>query len=77
MVKERDIYILIAKNLKKQRKKKKLTQKELAKITGYSYAYIRRIEAPRCSKNFSILTLYNICKAINIKIGSLFEDDDI
>ena len=72
-----EIYILIAKNLKKQRKKKKITQKELAKITGYSYAYIRRIEAPKCSKNFSILTLYNISKALNINISSLFEEDNI
>ena len=72
-----EIYILIAKNLKKQRKKKKITQKELAKKTGYSYAYIRRIEAPKCSKNFSILTLYNISKALNINISSLFEEDNI
>ena len=77
MIKNDDIYLLIAKNLKKQRKKKKITQKELAKITGYSYAYIRRIEAPRCKKNFSILTLYNICLALNINISSIFNDDDI
>ena len=77
MIKNDDIYLLIAKNLKKQRKKKKITQQELAKITGYSYAYIRRIEAPRCEKNFSILTLYNISKALNINISSLFEDDNI
>ena len=77
MTKNEDIYILIAKNLKKQRKKKKITQKELAKKTGYSYAYIRRIEAPKCSKNFSILTLYNISKALNINISSLFEEDNI
>lgn len=59
------------------RKKQKMTQKELAQKTGYSYAYIRRIEAPKCSKNFSILTIYNICNALNIDIGSIFEDDNI
>jgi len=77
LVKERDIYKLVAQNIKKQRKKQKITQKELAKRTGYSYAYIRRIEAPKCSKNFSILTLYNICKALDIDISSLFEDKNI
>lgn len=77
MIKQKDIYTIIAKNLKKQRQQKNLTQKELAKITGYSYAYIRRIEAPRCKKNFSILTLYNICIALNINISSLFDDDNI
>lgn len=77
MINEKDIYIIIAQNIKKQRKIKHITQRELAKITGYSYAYIRRIEAPNCSKNFSILTIYNICRALNISISSLFENIDI
>lgn len=77
MINEKDIYIIIAQNIKKQRKIKHITQRELARITGYSYAYIRRIEAPNCSKNFSILTIYNICRALNISISSLFENIDI
>lgn len=77
MIKEEDIYKVIARNIKKQRKIKNITQKELARISGYSYAYIRRIEAPNCSKNFSILTIYNICNSLNISISSLFENDDI
>lgn len=77
MIQNIDIYKIIAKNIKKYRKLKKITQKELARMTGYSYAYIRRIEAPRCSKNFSILTIYNICKSLDIDISSLFEDDNI
>lgn len=54
-----------------------MSQKELAIKSGYSYAYIRRIEAKKCIKNFSIQTIYNISKALNIKIMKLFEDDDI
>ena len=54
-----------------------MTQKELAKLTGYSYAYIRRIEGPNCSKNFSVLTLYNLCVALDIDISSIFEDKNI
>lgn len=77
MITEKNIYQIIANNIKKERKKKNITQKELAKLTGYSYAYIRRIEAPNCSKNFSILTIYNICKSLNIDMGSLFIIDDI
>ena len=57
---KKDIYEIVAKNIKKQRKLQRITQKELAKKCGYSYAYIRRIEAPKCHKNFSILTIYNI-----------------
>lgn len=77
MITEQDIYITIAKNIKQQRKKQNITQQELAKKTGYSYAYIRRIEAPNCSKNFSILTIYNISKALNIPMSSLFENKNI
>lgn len=77
MIKENEIYELIAKNVKHQRKLKGLTQQELAKLTGYSYAYIRRIEGPSCSKNFSIYTIYIICKILDIDISSLFEDNNI
>ena len=77
MIKENEIYELIARNVKHQRKLKGLTQQELAKLTGYSYAYIRRIEGPSCSKNFSIYTIYIICKILDIDISSLFEDNNI
>lgn len=74
---KKDIYLLIAKNIKKYRNLKNMTQLELSQRCGYSYAYIRRIEGPKCSKNFSILTLYNISKALDIDIKYLFEDNDI
>ena len=77
ILKDKDIYLVIAKNLKKYRKEKHMTQRELAEITGYSYAYIRRIEGPNCSKNFSVLTIYNICCALDIDIGALFIDENI
>ena len=77
MIKENEIYELIAKNIKHQRKMKGITQQELAKMTGYSYAYIRRIEGENCSKNFSILTVYNICEALDIEISSIFQDENI
>lgn len=70
----KDVYKVIAKNLKKYRKEKRMTQKDLAQKTGYSYAYIRRIEGPNCIKNFSVLTLYNISIALDVDIGSLFKE---
>ena len=72
-----NIKSVICKNIKKYRKNQKLTQKELAKKCGYSYAYIRRIEGQNCPKNFSILTISNICEALNIDISSIFKDDNI
>ena len=72
-----DIYIIIAKNIKKYRDLKKMTQKELALKSGYSYAYIRRVEAPKCLKNFSIQTIYNLSKALDTDIKNLFINQDI
>ncbi|MBQ2872510.1 MAG: helix-turn-helix transcriptional regulator [Bacilli bacterium] len=74
---KRNIYIIISQNIKKYRRLQKITQKELAKKCGYSYAYIRRIEGPNCPKNFSILTICNICDALNIEVSSIFENNDI
>ena len=72
-----DVYLTIARNIKKHRIKKKLTQKELAIKSGYSYAYIRRVEGPKCTKNFSIQTIYRLAKALDIDIRELFDEEDI
>lgn len=70
-----DIYKRVARNIKKYRKEKGMTQEKLAEETGYSYANIRRIEAPNCRKNFSIETIYVISKALDIPIYRLFEEE--
>lgn len=75
--KKKDIYLIVSQNIKKYRKTQNLTQKELAQKCGYSYAYIRRIEGPNCPKYFSILTIANICNALNTEISSIFKDTDI
>lgn len=72
-----DIYKRVARNIKKYRKKKGITQEKLAEETGYSYANIRRIEAPNCKKNFSIETIYVISKALDIPIYRLFDEENI
>ena len=70
-----DIYVIISNNIKKYRLANKMTQKDLAKKSGYSYAYIRRVEGPKCAKNFSIRMLENIACALNVDIKHLFDDD--
>ena len=67
-----DTYDIIAANIKKNRKKANLTQAELADLTEYSHEFIRRIEAPNIKKYFSIDTLVQIARALNIKIEDLF-----
>ena len=69
-----DVYLIISKNIKKYRVKKSITQKELALKSGYSYAYIRRIEGPKCIKHFSIQTIYQLAKSLDIDIKQLFEE---
>lgn len=68
-----DIYLIVSKNIRYYRKLRRITQKELARRTGYSCAFIRRIEAPNCPKNFSIQTIYLISRALNIDIKYFFE----
>lgn len=67
-----DIYDIIAANIKENRKKANLTQAKLADLTEYSHEFIRRIEAPNIKKYFSIDTLAQIAKALNIKMEDLF-----
>jgi len=74
---DEDIYLTISKNIKKYRIINRMTQKDLAIKTGYSYAYIRRLEGPGCIKNFSIQTIYILSKALNIEIKHFFENDNI
>ena len=70
------IYDQVALNIKKYRKQKNISTKELSRRTGYSHAYIRRIES-NYKKSFSILTIYIIAKALEIDIKSLFDDISI
>ena len=72
-----NIYITISKNIKKYRLINNMTQKELAIKSGYSYAYIRQLEGPNSPKHFSIQTIYNLSKILNINIKQLFEKDII
>ena len=72
-----DIYDIIAVNIKNNRKKANLTQAQLADLAGFSHEFIRRIEAPNGKKNFSIDTLVQLAKALNLKMEDLFIGIDI
>ena len=71
-----DIYIIIAQNIKKYRLVKGFTQRELAKKSGYSYSYIKKMEGYN-NKNISIKTIYNISRILEIDIKYLFDDNNI
>lgn len=71
-----DIYEIIAANIKFYRKEAKITQAELADRTNYSHEFIRRIEAPNCKKYFSIDTLVQIARGLDVKIEKLLKGID-
>lgn len=73
---DNDIYNLIANNIKYYRKKLNYTQMMLAEKSGYSHEFIRRIEAPNMKKYFSIETIFNLSKALNIEMWRLFYNDN-
>ena len=75
---ERDsIYMGVAKNIKYYRKSRNMTQAQLAEKTEYSHEFIRRIEAPNSRKNFSLDTVSNIARALDIDIELLFEKREV
>ncbi len=61
----------LAKRLKELRKKKKLTQLELAEKTGLSHAYIGRLEIGRYDPQLS--TLKKLAKVLKVSIAELVE----
>lgn len=70
-----DIYELISYNIKKYRKIRKITQAELAFRSRYTHEYIRRVEAKKSKKYFSIDAIFNIADALDIPVSYLFEKE--
>lgn len=68
----KSIYDVVANNIKYYRKLKGYTQKELAIKTGYSYSYIRRIEAPNTQLSFPIYVVEDIAIVLDINLWVLF-----
>ena len=72
---EVNIYEQISRNIKKYRMAAGMTQAELAEKIGVSHEFIRRNEAPKGKKSFSVDTIWKISIALNIDPGALFEID--
>lgn len=77
---ENYIYYLVAKNLKKQRKLKGLTQSKFAELCNYSDGFIMNIESEKYHQTFSLGTLWKFAQVLDIDIRDLFKpldkDDD-
>lgn len=62
-------------NVKKYRKKERLTQEKLAEKSNISTDFMKRIESNPDENGFSIYTLYNIAVALDVSIDDLMDRD--
>ena len=65
-------YNNLSDNIKLYRKKRNLTQEQLAEKAMCSTSYIKQIESSRNFKNVTFITLTNICNALGIDMIDLF-----
>ena len=73
---ENYIYYVVGQNIKKIRKSKKMTQRELANLCNYSEGFIMNIESKKYYQTFSLGTIWKISLALEVDIKCLFEDVD-
>lgn len=64
------LYQKLGKRIEELRKKKGVTQEELAEKAGLHRAYFWEIEKGR---NISIKTAYDVARALGVKLSELFD----
>lgn len=69
-------YQIFSDNVKKLRKKKNLTQEELAELADLSISYVKQIESCKDFKNLTLTTMLKLSKALDSSINNLFYDID-
>jgi DNA-binding XRE family transcriptional regulator len=73
MNKHHETFRQLSLNISHFRKKKGLTQQELAEIVGISHNHLAQIEAPNITRPFSIKLLFDIAEALGIEPIKLFD----
>lgn len=73
---ENYVYYLVSRNLKRIRKEKGLTQEKLAELSNYSVGFIMNIESEKYYQTFSLWTLWQFGKALNVDIREFFRPLD-
>lgn len=73
---ENYVYYLVSRNLKRIRKEKGLTQEKLAELSNYSVGFIMNIESEKYYQTFSLGTLWQFEKALNVDIREFFRPLD-
>ena len=73
---ENYIYYVVSKNLKRIRKGKKLTQQQLADLSNYSVGFIMNIESEKYYQTFSLGTLWQFSKVLDVDVREFFKPLD-
>ena len=73
---ENYVYYLVSRSLKRIRKEKGLTQEKLAELSNYSLGFIMNIESEKYYQTFSLGTLWQFGKALNVDIREFFRPLD-
>ena len=70
-----EIIKLIAKNIRKYRKERKITQEQLALDIEVSPEFYRKFESTLGSEGISLINVYKISVVLDVRIDKLFEND--
>lgn len=68
-----DMRQLVGRNVQRIRQKNRLTQEQLAEISGFSQQYISGLEKGR--RNPTIVTLYELAQALGVSHMELVQPD--
>jgi len=68
-----ETYRQLALNIAYYRKKKGLTQLQLAEKAGISRTHLSNIEAPNVPTPFSTTTLFRLAEALGVELSDLFD----
>lgn len=73
---KKDIKKVVARNIRKYRKMRGLTQEQLSLYADRSFEFIRRIESEQGKRGFSVETLWRIATVLDVPMDDFFVDDE-
>lgn len=68
-------YSLFAHNIRRNRKRKNLTQEQLAEKCDISLSYLKQIESVNEYKNVTLTVMLTLAKALDTDVSSLFKEE--
>lgn len=72
---DEDIIKTVAKNIRKYRKEKNVTQEQLAVDIGVSPEFYRKFESTLGSEGITLVNVYKISVVLDVSIDKFFEEN--